>query len=327
MLLLGAIVLLQGALHAQQVGRYSMYMQNFYAINPAAAGIEDHLDVTLGYRKQWLGFAHSPQTYFVSGNMPIKRQFKSPVDGSMRISAPDQYQLELPSERKPQHGVGVMVNVNQYGAFKYTQAYGTYAFHLPVTKTMNLSFGANVGINSYAIDQSLIELEMPDDNYYDQVLADAAQNSTLLDIDVGFMLYSRRFFVGYSSEQLLGNNVSFGSGTNYGDLLVHHRVLLGKVFKVNRSFKIIPNGFMYATKTGILSTELNVRVDYRDQLWGGLSYRHKDAIVPMFGVYINDQLKIGYAYDFNISVIRQYVPGGSHEFMLGFMFGNKRAVF
>ena len=312
---------------AQQVGRYSMYMQNFYAINPAAAGLEDHLDATIGYRRQWLGFDNAPQTYFVSANMPLTKTFDSPKNSSLRISDPNYYSEVLPQGRKSKHGAGVMVNVNQYGAFKYTQAYGTYAFHLPLSKKWNLSFGANMGINAYSIDQSLIELEMPNDSYYDEVIADAQANSTLLDIDVGFMAYTRRFFVGYSSEQLLGNNVSFGSGTNFGDLLVHHRLLLGRTFKVSRSTKIIPNGFIYATKTGVLSTELNVRVDYRDQLWGGLSYRHKDAIVPMFGLYINDQIKIGYAYDFNISVIRQYVPGGSHEFMLGFMFGNKRKVF
>lgn len=312
---------------SQQVGRYSMYMQNFYAINPAAAGLEDHLDATLGYRKQWLGFDNSPQYYFVSANMPLNKEFRDPRSSSLRTGDPNMYSEQLPTARKSKSGVGVMVNVNQYGAFKYTQAYGTYAFHLPITKTMNISFGANVGINSYSIDKQLIELEIPDDSYYDLVLADAQANSNLLDIDIGLMLYAKRFFLGYSSEQLLGNNVSFGSGTNYGDLLVHHRLLFGRTFKVNRNLKIIPNGFVYATKTGILSTEFNARFDYRDQIWAGLSYRHKDAIVPMFGLYINDQIKIGYAYDITISTLRNYVPGGSHEFMLGFMFGNKRAVF
>ena len=314
-------------LNAQQVGRYSMYMQNFYAINPAAAGLEDHLDATLGYRKQWLGFDNSPQNYFVSANMPLNKEFRDPRSSSLRTSDPNIYSEQLPTSRKSKSGAGVMVNVNQYGAFKYTQAYATYAFHLPVTKKLNISFGANIGINSYSIDRQLIELEIPEDDYYDLVLADAQANSTLLDIDIGLMLYAKRFFLGYSSEQLLGNNVSFGSGTNYGDLLVHHRLLFGRTFKVNRNLKIVPNGFVYATRNGILSTEINARFDYRDQVWAGVSYRHKDAIVPMFGLYINDQIKIGYAYDFTISNLRKYVPGGSHEFMLGFMFGNKRAVF
>lgn len=321
------LILSASWVQAQQVGRYSMYMQNFYAVNPAAAGLEDQLDATLGYRQQWLGFDHSPQNYFVSANMPLSKEYRSPAASSLRISDPSAYDTQLPKGRKSKSAVGAMVNVNQYGAFRYTQAYGTYAFHLPVTRKINISFGGNVGINAYAIDQNLIELEMPNDSYFDQVLADAQQNSTLLDIDVGFMVYSKKFFVGYSSEQLLGNNVSFGSGSNYGDLLVHHRLLFGRTFRVSRDVKLIPNGFVYFTKDGMLSVEANMRVDFRDQLWGGLSYRHQDAIVPMIGMYINDQIKLGYAYDINISVIRQYVPSGSHEIMFGFMFGNKRAVF
>lgn len=304
-----------------------MYMQNFYAINPAAAGLEDHLDVTIGYRKQWLGFQNAPQNYFVSANMPLSKEARSPLPSSIRVSNPDAYKQELPQPRNSKSGAGVMVNVHQYGAFRFTQAYGTYAFHLPITKKLNISFGTNVGINAYTIDQSVINLEVPNDSYYDAAIADAQANRTLLDIDVGFMLYSSQFFLGYSSEQLLGNNVSFGSGTNYGDLLVHHRILFGRKFRVNRNYTVIPNGFAYITRTGLLSAEINTRVDYRDQIWGGISYRHKDAIVPMVGVYINDQIKIGYAYDVNISSIRKYVGAGSHEFMLGFMFGNKRVVF
>ena len=77
----------------QQVSWYSMYMQNFYAINPAATGLEDHLDATMGYRKQWIGFANSPQTYFISANMPLTKTFQNPANSALRISAPDKLSL------------------------------------------------------------------------------------------------------------------------------------------------------------------------------------------------------------------------------------------
>lgn len=312
---------------AQQVGRYSMYMQNFYAVNAAATGLEDHVDITLGFRKQWLGFDNAPQNYFASFNMPLSKERRSPAPGSIRISDPNLYATQFPTKRQSKHSVGGMVNVNQFGAFKYTQAFGSYAFHLPVARKLNLSFGANVGMNNYAIDQSLIELEMPNDAYYTQVLADAQQNATLLDIDFGLMLYSRLFFVGYSSEQLLGNNVGFGGKSQFGSLPVNHRLLLGRKIKVNRQLNLMPNGFFYFNQTGLLSSEVNLRADYNDQVWAGISYRHGDAVVPMFGVYLNDMIKIGYAFDYTISGLRKYSPGGSHEIMLGWMIGNRRTVF
>lgn len=81
-----ALLVFGAMTQAQQVGRYSMYMQNFYAINPAAAGLEDHLDATLGYRKQWLGFENSPQYYFVSANMPLNKEFRNPQTSRDRKS-------------------------------------------------------------------------------------------------------------------------------------------------------------------------------------------------------------------------------------------------
>jgi type IX secretion system PorP/SprF family membrane protein len=325
--LTGVLMFFFDQARTQQVGRYSMYMQNFYAINPAAAGLEDHLDATLGYRQQWLGFENSPQNYFVSANMPLAKEMRSPAPNSLRISSPDAYDKLLPTSRQSKSAIGGMVNVNSYGAFRYTQAYATYAFHLPVTRKLNLSFGSNVGVNSFTIDRSLISLEMPQDAFFDQILVDAQQNSTLLDIDVGFMLYSKRMFLGYSSEQLLGNRIGFGGKAQFGDLVTHHRVLIGRSFRLDRNWRFIPNGFVYFTTTNLLSVEANIRVDYRDQIWGGISYRHQDAIIPMIGMYVNNQIKLGYAYDFNISGLRQYIPAGSHELMLGFMFGNKRVVF
>lgn len=326
-LLLLMMLSVGGKLNAQQIGRYSMYMQNFYSVNPASAGLENHLDVTTGYRQQWIGLSHAPRTFFVSANMPLSKEVRSPAPASMRISDPNQYQSMFPPTRKLKHAVGAMANVSQYGAFKFTRAYATYAVHLPITKKLNLGFGTNVGFSSFNIDQRLIQLELPNDPFYDQSLIDAQQNNSLLDIDAGLMLYSRTFFVGYSTAQLLGNNVSFGSKMLYGELPIHHRLLFGYNIRVNRDWKLLPNGFVFLSKTGLMTAELNVRVDFRDQLWCGLSYRHFDAVIPMFGVYLNNQFKLGYAYDYTISNLRNYAPGGSHEIMIGWMFGNKRMVF
>jgi hypothetical protein len=38
--------------------------------------------------------------------------------------------------------------------------------------------------------------------------------------------------------------------------------------------------------------------------------------------HITNDLTVGYAYDYPLSILRNY-SGGSHEIMLGFEFGNK----
>ena len=63
-------------------------------------------------------------------------------------------------------------------------------------------------------------------------------------------------------------------------------------------------------------------VVYNNLLWGGVSYRLSDAIVPMVGIYYDlgpGTLKFGYSYDVTTSLLRQY-SSGSHEVMLGYCF-------
>src|SRR4051812_36171187 len=50
----------------------SNYLFNIFAINPAYAGQRRALDMTLFYRKQWLGPAGTPQTASIMGSLEIK---------------------------------------------------------------------------------------------------------------------------------------------------------------------------------------------------------------------------------------------------------------
>jgi len=79
-----------------------------------------------------------------------------------------------------------------------------------------------------------------------------------------------------------------------------------------------------ATSTQV---DINANVLWRNMFWGGLSYRIKDAIVPMLGYQkaIGDpkkmpgMIKIGYSYDETTSEIKNYSKG-SHEFMVSYCF-------
>ena len=77
--------------------------------------------------------------------------------------------------------------------------------------------------------------------------------------------------------------------------------------------------FIFHTDAVTTQFSLNVRVVYQQQFWGGLSYRMNDAITPMVGANLPMGLKIGVAYDFTTSIIRQY-SSGSIEFYLGYCF-------
>ena len=70
----------------------------------------------------------------------------------------------------------------------------------------------------------------------------------------------------------------------------------------------------------------NVKVQYLDKFWVGASYRFTDILggyAAMAGINISNAINFSYAYDVTTnSKLRTYTKN-THEFMLGFILGNK----
>jgi hypothetical protein len=68
--------------------------------------------------------------------------------------------------------------------------------------------------------------------------------------------------------------------------------------------------------------EANMKVQYRDLLWAGGSYRYQNGFAAMVGFNVGNTFNVGYAYDFTTTVLNT-ASHGSHELILGFILGNK----
>jgi len=300
---------------AQQVGQYSLYLQNPYIINPAAAGLENEFDVSLGFRKQWVGFENSPQTYYVSANTAIIKSAASPRPSSVRISSPSEYD-KYESGGNIRHGLGGFLAADEFGAFKKNTANLTYAIHLPFTRKLTVSFGTSVGLSNWQFDQNAVTLEEPDDAVYDMFAGQSGNTANVLDINFGTWIYTKKFFVGYAPTQLLQNNISFDGNQTESKLNVFHQVMGGYNYRMSRDLVLVPNFLLKYTSAAPLSVDINVRADYQDRFWFGGSYRHNDAVVAMAGLHINDMFRFGYSFDITTSALAKY-NSGSHEIVLG----------
>jgi hypothetical protein len=56
-------------------------------------------------------------------------------------------------------------------------------------------------------------------------------------------------------------------------------------------------------------------------VWGGLSYRLKDAISVLLGYIYDEQFYFGYAYDIGTTDLRKF-NSGTHEIMIGYRFND-----
>ena len=119
---------------AQLTGLESVYFDNQYLANPAMAGIENGLNLNLGYQAQWTSLPGSPKL----GN------FSADYNSGNRV------------------GLGFMVNNDDAGLISRTRIMATYAYHLPVSENHKLNFGLSAGINDAYIDYSKVNGDQGD---------------------------------------------------------------------------------------------------------------------------------------------------------------------
>jgi len=65
------------------------------------------------------------------------------------------------------------------------------------------------------------------------------------------------------------------------------------------------------------TVDVNIKANYKNQLWGGLSYRTNDALVIIAGYNIKEKINVSYSYDVTLSKINSY-SAGSHEIVVGY---------
>ena len=295
-------------------------------INPAAAGIYDFKDFTIGGRYQWAGFDNAPITAYAYGAAVLKKTNQK-YNPSIRTSYGTLKNPEV-NTGKLKHAIGGQFVADQYGAFRRMSFSGTYAIHLPVSETHNLSFGTKLGLsnNAFLQDRATVLSSMPgysgtfeDDQVYNDFIANQS-NMNFMDIGVGLYFYSKDLFVGVSADNLTRDMVAFGSGTANFDPRIHTNFTAGYKFPLNDNLTLMPSALVKMVTKAPLSIEGTLQLEYKEWLWFGASYRHGDAAVVMLGASLSEKFKFGYSFDFSLTPFNKYTSGG-HEIVLGLMLG------
>ena len=319
-----ACVIASYSVNAQQAPQFSQYLRNQYLVNPAAAGVYDFVDVTIGGRLQWLGFDDAPKTSYVYVSSPLSKTSQPRYNPGIRISGGPVRNPEIKTG-KLKHALGGQVIADQYGAFRQLRAAVTYALHVPVARNYNLSFGTSLGLSnrSFLADRAQTLNMMTGaayvDNTYDNFVANTGAQNTL-DIGAGLYLYSDKMFFGVSADQLTKDFVKFGNVETTFDPNMHFQGTAGVKIPLSRNLTLMPTVLAKYTQAAPISVEGSLQFEYKEWLWIGASFRNEDAVVAMAGLNISEQFKFGYSYDFNISRVQNYSAGG-HELVLGLMLG------
>lgn len=288
--------------HAQQRAQYSQYALNQFILNPAVAGTQDYVDIKAGYRSQWVGLEDAPATLYLSAQMPIGKEFGNSHNHHR-------------GEHKAWHGIGTYLYNDVTGPTSRSGFYGAYSFNIPLSKKVRMSTGIYVGAQSYKVDGTELALGDPNDPLFSSVY-----RKSVADAIAGIWIYSKNYFFGVASHQLLGNKLDFEGLSDdiagLSQLNRHYFATAGMNLQAAQDLFIVPSIMVKSVTPAPVSVDLTVMIRYQYKYWVGASARAGDSFSLVAGTLIKENYSISYSYDLNYSSLRSSNTG-SHEILLG----------
>ncbi len=279
--------------NAQQDPMYTQYMYNTLSVNPGYAGSRGALSGTLLLRKQWVGIDGAPGTQTLTVHSPIYNE---------------------------NMGLGLSVVNDVVGPIHQTMLFADYAYSIQTTANAKLAFGLKAGVNIFQADlQALQAIQGGDPAIYN------ISNRLLPNVGVGVYYYSDKGYIGLSAPKLLEHNLKSGEISASKERR-HYFLIGGYVFDLSDNVKFKPSFLMKAVEGSPLSFDLTGNFFINEKFGIGLAFREGDSFSGLLQYYFTPQFRIGYAYDFTTTELREF-NSGTHELMLGydlFYVDNKR---
>ena len=295
----------------QQLPLFSQYLYNKFLINPAVAGSDGYTSVSLTAREQWVGYSGAPRTFsfswqtrmlkksYILKQTPLKKAVYRPkTDGKV--------------------GFGGYIFSDKNGLIQRTGFQASYAYHMWLQNSTQLSLGLAFTGYYYKIDEKQINFEDPNEPWLNNNLR---RGIFVPDVAFGAYLLNAKYSFGFSADQLSEASAKIGGPAYKNFSMSRQYYLFGSYDFSQGSYTIIQPSFLLK-----MSEQLKPQADigatyiYNQDFWAGLAYRTSGAIIANIGVkYMN--MFFGYAFDFTLQEI-QRVTFGTHEVTIAIKFGD-----
>lgn len=282
---------------AQQIARRSQFVINTFMANPAVAGTMNFTPFFLSYRNQWAGFKGAPVTMMASAHTGLK------------------------------NGLGfgaIAYHDDTGGAISESGMELTGAYHVDVNNYDAVSFGLSVNASQYAFDNSKLVVYDQNDLALNGGMAERSFN---VDATFGFLVYGKQYYAGISIPQLFETRLNLES-----EILAsenrnrrHFQFMGSYKWYASDDWDIQPSAFMRIMGNVPAQMDLNVRAIYKQLAFGGLTYRHRDAVAIMLGGNYREFV-FAYSYDVTTSGARVMSPH-THELSIGYYLPKRSGKF
>jgi len=310
---------------AQQKPHYTQYILNQYILNPALTGIENYTDIKVSHRHQWAGIQDAPVTTYLTLHTPIGKNDYRTSATSFAVPGENprgKAYWENYTAAEPHHGIGLQVINDRTGPLNQFSAYATYAYHIGISPRTSLAAGFGAGFTDISLNTDKLQFQVPVDP---AVYNSGVINKIRPDFMAGLYLYSADYFIGLSAQQLIPQKITFSDNQvkkEDGRIVPHLFATAGYRFLIDEDFNLIPSVLVKYINPLPPQVDINAKLQYRDLLWIGASFRTEDGYAGMAGLNISNTLNVGYAYDYTTSGLNGFSKG-THEIIVGFLLGNK----
>lgn len=287
----GLILLaLSAGLKAQLYPLPDQYLDNAIILNPALAGNDEALSITLLYRNQWLNMVGAPKTTNLIVHAPLNTD---------RI------------------GLGFLLQNDSYGIHRNTKIGGNYAYRLKLKKGL-LAFGLSASItNRQNAWKDLISVDMDD-----QQLIQNDKNYIIPNFGFGAYYEAGNFFGGVSIPELLfqkwdntKDKYSLSNNISYYNLFA----LTGYIISISESLKFTPSTLIRYNRMDNLQFDLNSQITYQNSIGIVFAYRREGNLTGMLKCKVNNQAFVSYSYGYATNNNFKTM-GGTHEIGLKYIF-------
>jgi type IX secretion system PorP/SprF family membrane protein len=305
------MLLIASYVSGQQLPVFSQYLYNKFLINPGVAGSDGYTSVSLTAREQWVGYSGAPRTFsfslqtrllkrsYILKQTKIKKQvFRPKSDGKV--------------------GLGGYVFSDKNGLVQRTGFQFSYAYHMWLKNSTQLSMGLALTGYHYKINEKEINFEDPNEPWLNNNLR---RGMFVPDVTFGVYLLNANYSFGFSADQLFEASAKIGSYAYKDFKMSRHYYLFGSYdFSSGRDIIIQPSFLLKMSEQLKPQLDIGGTYIYKQDFWTGLAYRTSGAIIANVGVKYQN-IYIGYAFDFTLQEI-QRITYGTHEISFAVKFGD-----
>jgi type IX secretion system PorP/SprF family membrane protein len=267
-------------------------MFNKFTLNPAVAGSEKYLEASSWHRSQWTGFEGAP----ISQYLAVQSSFF-----------------------KKKSGLGGYIFNDIAGPIKNTGINASYAYHLPLSREITFSMGLGFNFSRYVVDGNMMEIYHADDPLLD---LNKSSVSMMPEASAGGYLYHKDFYFGFSGLNIINNKTPVFTelGTKSSMPRSTHFNIIGAYrFELDKNVYAIPSFYINKVVNNPFQLDVNIRIDYKNFIETGFTYRSQDALALLFGVRFLKDFLLSYSYDLQYSKLQKNT-NGSHEIMIRYQF-------